>query len=96
MRKDKVKVLDEQWDDERVASFLQPRPGDGENADFPLLLRAYQSMRASDFARFIPLFCAAGRDINATDAQAKTLLAEVLEHHYGDDYADILRSHGAV
>jgi hypothetical protein len=98
MRKDKTKVLDEQWDDERVASFLEPRPGDGSgaDADFQLLLRAYQSMRDSDFARFIPLFVAAGRDINATGREGKTLLLEVSEHRYGLPYADILRAHGAA
>ncbi|MFT4768226.1 MAG: hypothetical protein ACI8RN_001360 [Glaciecola sp.] len=95
MRKDKAKVLDEQWDDERVASFLEPRPGDGENADFQLLLRAYQSMRDSDFARFIPLFCTAGRDINATGREGKTLLEEVGEHHHGAAYAETLKTHGA-
>ncbi|EAQ98979.1 PA4642 family protein [Congregibacter litoralis] len=95
MRKDKVKVLDEQWDDERVASFLEPRPGDGDNADFQLLLRAYQSMRDADFARFIPLFCNAGRDINARGREGKTLLEEVSEHRYGIAYAETLRAHGA-
>lgn len=95
MRKDKAKVLDEQWDDERVASFLEPRPGDGANADHRILLRAYQSMRDSDFSRFLPLFCAAKRDINATGPDSKTLLEEVSEHHYGKAYAEALRSHGA-
>lgn len=96
MRKDKAKVLDEQWDDERVASFLEPRPGDGENADFRLLLRAYQSMRDSDFARFLPLFCSAGRDINAVGNEGKTLLEEVSEHRYGTAYAEVLKTHGAT
>lgn len=98
MRKDKAKVLDEQWDDARVASFLEPRPGDGEGdvADFQLLIRAYQSMRDSDFGRFVPLFCAAGRNINAEGHEGKTLLDEVGEHHYGTAYADILRTHGAA
>ncbi|EED33901.1 conserved hypothetical protein [gamma proteobacterium NOR5-3] len=95
MRKDKAKVLDEQWDDERVASFLEPRPGDAANADHQLLLRAYQSMRDSDFARFIPMFCAAGRDINATGREGKTLLEEVNEHRYGTAYAETLKAHGA-
>lgn len=95
MRKDKEKVLDEQWDDERVASFLQPRPGDGENADYALLLRAYQSMRESDFARFVPMFCAAKRSLNDTGADGRTLLELLGEHRYGTEYADILRAHGA-
>ena len=74
MRKDKVKVLDEQWDDERVASFLEPRPGDGESADYAILLRAYQSMRDDDFARFVPMFVAAGRKIDAVGPDGRMQL----------------------
>lgn len=95
MRKDKVKVLDEQWDEERVASFLQPRPGDGENADYQLLLRAYQSMRDDDFARFVPMYCAAKRKLNAEGPDGRPLLALLAEHRYGASYAEILRAHGA-
>jgi hypothetical protein len=95
MRKDKEKVLDEQWDEERIASFVEPRPGDGEKPDFQLLLRAYQSMRAPDFEQFIALFCAARRDINATGPDGKTILTVVEEHHYGHPYSEILRARGA-
>ena len=96
MRKDKAKVLDEEWDDARVASFLEPRPGDGDDADFQLLRRAYQSMRDSDFARFVPLFVTAGRDVNAIGPEGRTLLDELAEHRYGVPYADILKRHGAA
>ena len=96
MRKDKAKVLDEQWDEARVASFLEPRPGDPADADYALLLRAYQSMRESDFARFVPLFVAAGRDVNASGPEGKTLLTLLGEHHYGKPYAATLREHGAA
>lgn len=90
MKKDKAKVLDEQWDDERVASFLAPRPGDGSRPDHRLLLRAYQSMRAADFARFIPLFVQAGRDLSAPGPDGRTVLEEIREHRYGTDYAAII------
>ena len=95
MRKDKAKVLDEQWDDARVAGFLQPRPGDGERPDHRLLLRAYQGMRDEDFARFVALFVAAGRDLNATGPDGRTVLDEVREHRYGAPYAAILTAAGA-
>ncbi|MEE4278483.1 MAG: PA4642 family protein [Halieaceae bacterium] len=95
MRKDKAKVLDEQWDDERVASFLEARPGDGSAPDHRLLLRAYQSMRDSDFARFVPMFVAAGRDVNATGPDGRTVLEEIREHRYGAPYADSLERAGA-
>lgn len=90
MRKDKEKVLDEQWDDARVASFLQERPGDGENADYQLLLRAYQSMRESDFARFVNMFRAANRDVSATGPDGQSLSELMSEHRYGAAYAEIL------
>lgn len=92
MRKDKAKVLDEQWDDERVAGFLTPRPGDGDVPDHRLLLRAYQSMRADDFARFVPLFVEAGRDLQARGRDGRTVLEEIREHHYGSDYAAIIEA----
>lgn len=90
MRKDKEKVLDEQWDDARVASFLEPRPGDPVNADYQILLRAYQSMRDDDFARFVPLFVDSGRDLNAPGPDGKPLVTLLEEHRYGAPYAQIL------
>ena len=63
MRKDKSKVIDEQWDDARVKSFLAYRAHDGTPDDFHILLRAYQGMRAEDFARFLTFFAAEGRDL---------------------------------
>lgn len=95
MRKDKAKVLDEQWDDARVASFLEPRPGDGAHADHRLLLRAYQSMRAGDFARFVAMFVEAGRDLDATGSDGRTVLEEMKEHRYGTPYAALLVKAGA-
>ena len=95
MRKDKAKVLDEVWDDERVASFLEPRPGDGAYTDYRLLLRAYQSMREGDFARFIPMFVEAGRDVNATGPDGRSVADEIREHRYGVPYLEILTAAGA-
>lgn len=95
MRKDKAKVLDEQWDDARVASFLEPRPGDGDRPDHRLLLRAYQSMRAEDFARFVALFVQADGDLNDTGPDGRTVLDEIREHRYGTPYTDILVAAGA-
>lgn len=95
MRKDKAKVLDEVWDDARVASFLELRPGPGTDPDYHVLLTAYRSMRAEDFARFIPMFVAAGRNLDACGPEGTSLLAEVSSHRYGAPYAETLRAHGA-
>ena len=63
-RKEKQKVIDEVWTPERVRSFLELAPPANRNADFHRLLRAYQSMRAEDFADFVTMFVAAGVDLS--------------------------------
>ena len=60
MRKDKEKVLDEVWTEDHVKSFLNVRSHDGTEEDFHMLLKAYQSMRASDFELFVGFFCDEG------------------------------------
>ncbi len=86
MRKDKQKVLDEVWDDDRVKSFLgktapaqsgTPFPGD---SDFHVLRHAYHNMRPGDFDRFLGFFVAEGRDAQARDGAGRTL-AEVIAGH---------------
>jgi len=95
VKKDKEKVLDEVWTEDRVKSFLEIRPHDGGNEDFHMLLKAYQSMRASDFELFVTFFREENRDINATGREGRTVLEIVGEHRHGADYADILRAAGA-
>ena len=51
--KDKQKVVDEVWTQERIKSFLFVEPPAGVNRDFHRLHKAYQSMRADDFEIFI-------------------------------------------
>ncbi len=96
MRKDKEKVLDEVWTEEHVRSFLAVRPHDGSNADFHMLLKSYQSMRASDFELFVKLFIDENRDIDARGRDGRTVLEIVAEHRRGEDYAAILRAAGAT
>ena len=74
MRKDKEKVLDEVWTEDHVKSFLQVRPHDGSDENFHMLLKAYQSMRASDFELFVGFFTADKRDINATGKDGRSVL----------------------
>jgi hypothetical protein len=95
MRKDKEKVIDEVWTEDHIKSFLTIRPHDGSNEDFHMLLKAYQSMRTSDFELFVKLFCDEQRDINAAGRDGRSVLAIVTEHRHGAEYADILRSVGA-
>ena len=95
MRKDKEKVLDEVWTEDRVRSFLEVRPHDGSSEDFHMLLKAYQSMRAEDFELFVRFFCEQQRDINACGRDGRTVLDIVTSHRNGGEYADLLRAAGA-
>ena len=95
MRKDKEKVLDEVWTEDHVRSFLKFRPHDGSSEDFHMLLKAYQSMRASDFELFVKFFHEENRDVNAPGQDGRTVLDIVATHRHGVEYADILRSAGA-
>src|SRR5690606_35718060 len=55
--------------DEQVAVFLGFRPHGDEPVDHYMLARAYRSLRALDFARFLEMFKAAGHDVNGEDAR---------------------------
>ena len=95
MRKDKEKVLDEVWTEDHVRSFLNYRPYDGSSEDFHMLLKAYQSMRASDFELFVKFFREENRDVNAQSRDGRTVLDIVSTHRHGAEYAEILRAAGA-
>jgi hypothetical protein len=95
MRKDKEKVLDEVWTEERVKSFLEVRSYDDVEEDFHMLLKAYQSMRVEDFSKFVNFFIEEGRDLNSADPQGRTVLSIVQRHRRSTAYADILRQAGA-
>lgn len=95
MRKDKEKVLDEVWTEERVRSFLEVRSHDEVEEDFHMLLKAYQSMRADDFSKFVNFFIEEGRDLNSADPKGRTVMSIVRQHRRSGAYADILRQAGA-
>ena len=99
MRKDKQKVLDEVWDDDRVKSFLGKAapsqaavqlPGD---RDFYVLRHAYQSMRPGDFARFLGFYADQGRDVNAKDGQGRTLADVIASHAHAKPFIEVLSAH---
>lgn len=96
MKKDKQKVLDEVWTEDRVRNFLSYEPVAGTNADFHVLLKAYQSMRASDFELFVRFFLEQNRDLNATDPNGKTVLQIVQRHRHGQEFAAVLTAAGAA
>lgn len=98
MRKDKQKVLDEVWDEERVKSFLgktvpsqaaRPLPGD---ADFYVLRHAYQSMRPHDFDRFLNHYSGEGRDVRAKDGKGRTLADVIASHANAQPFIELLNA----
>ena len=95
LSKDKEKVLDEVLDDKRIESFLHIMPPNGVNADYHCLERAYRGMIERDFATFMPLFIAAGKDINAKNPQGKTFLEVISTHKTAGQFIALLKQHGA-
>jgi hypothetical protein len=95
MAKEKEVVVDEVWTEARVREFLDVKPAEAIEADFHMLLKAYQQMRADNFEQFIAMFLAEKRNINARDPQGRTLLSYVREHQKSTEYADILIRNGA-
>ncbi len=95
LKKDKQKVLGESFSDERIKTFLDKIPAEGVNADYSVLEHAYRGMIPDNFATFVKFFQEAGRDINATNPDGKTILQIVSEHSHGEDYAEALKSAGA-
>jgi hypothetical protein len=95
LRKDKEKVLDEVWTEERVKSFLDLEPYGDVSADFHMLFKAYQSMRASDFALFVQFFQRQNRDINATNPAGETVLQLIAGHQKSSEFREVLAAAGA-
>lgn len=89
------KVEGEQWSDERIRSFLDLTPLNERHPDFHVLIEAYQYMVPEFFARFVEIFSADGRDINALSPDGETILERVGQHGRSKAYADVLVRFGA-
>jgi hypothetical protein len=96
LKKDKEKVLDEVWTEQRVKDFLEVKPAEDIEADFHVLLKAYQSMRLENFEEFVGFFTADNRNINATNPKGETVLSIVKQHPSSTDYANVLSTNGAA
>ena len=95
-RRDKEKVSDEVWADDRIRTFLDRAPADATTGpDHFRLLAAYQGMRAGDFRRFLGMFVEAGGNPDAPDEHGRTLADVIARHRHGTDYLDALAAHGA-
>ena len=92
MRADKVKVVDEVWDDARIDSFLTKAPLGDTPVDHSRLLYAYRSMRAEDFGKFVDRFRANGGDLNAQNEYGQTLLEIIQDHKKSGPFQAILKA----
>lgn len=95
LKKDKQKVLGEHFDDERIKTFLNVEAYGGLSPDYCALEKAYRGMIAENFATFVRFFVAEGRDINATNAEGKTLLQVAQSHRHSEPYVNALAAAGA-
>ena len=96
MKKDKEKVIDEVWTEERIRGFLDLEPPPDLDADFHRLRRAYQSMRAEDFALFLGMFVDAGMKLDARGPDGRTLAEEIARHRLAGPYLEALNDAGAA
>ncbi len=96
LKKDKAKVIDEVWNEDRIREFLDQQPPAGVDSDFHMLWKAYQGMRAEHFEIFVAMFQAQKRNINATNPDGQSVLNIASEHAQSGDYIAILRDAGAL
>jgi hypothetical protein len=89
------KVLDEDWSDERVKSFLSLQPYDETPVDFYRLIKAYQAMVLADFKRFVHFFVEMGGNLNQPGPDGRNILAVISEHDRGEGYCKCLQQAGA-
>ena len=95
LKKDKQKVLGEVFNDERVRGFLNIEHSADVHPDYAVLERAYRGMKIENFETLVKFFCEDGRDLNATNAEGKTLLQVISSHRLANQYVSTLKDAGA-
>lgn len=93
-KKDKKAVIDEVITDAQLDQLFLLQPPAGVDTDYHILERAYRSFTAADFSRFVALFAAKGRNLNAKGPQG-TMLEVITRHAKGGVYAQALKNAGA-
>ena len=90
-----IATRNEEWSDERLQAFLALEPPEGMPRDYNILLKAYRGMTVDLFERFLPLFVAAGHDLNVKLEDGSTFLDLVSRHKKSGDYCTVLEEAGA-
>ncbi|MBV1920174.1 MAG: PA4642 family protein [Pseudomonadales bacterium] len=95
LKKDKVKIIDEEMNDEKIRRFLTLKPYGEESADFYVLTKAYRGLPIEYFATFLKMFLAEGRDINAKNAQDQSFVSFIEGNSNFLEFVELLKSNGA-
>ena len=95
LKKDKVKVIDEEMNDEKISRFLTLKPYGDESEDFYVLTKAYRGLPIEYFATFLKMFLADGRDINAKNKQDQSFVSFIEGNSNFPEFVELLKSNGA-
>lgn len=97
MPKEKDPQYNTEWTDAMLERFLvvERRAGDANEPDFDALVRAYQFIPVWEFHRYLEMFLAQGKNINAKNAQGLTFTAYISQHSRSNHYVDLLKEVGA-
>ena len=95
LKKDKVKVIDEEMNDEKIKHFLTLKPYGDESEDFYQLTKAYRGLPAEYFSRFLELFLAEKRDINAKNVNGQSFISTIEGNVKFPEFIALLKENGA-
>ena len=95
LKKDKIKIIDEEMTDEKISRFLTLKPYGDESEDFHMLTRAYRGLPVEYFATFLTMFLAENRDINAKNSQGQSFLGSIEGNTTFPEFIETLKENGA-
>ena len=91
MKKDKIKIIDEQMNDDGIKRFLTYLPSDDTPEDFHILLKAYRGLNSENFNKFIGFFEETGRSTSTKNQFGQTLLSIISTHRMSSAYVEALK-----
>lgn len=97
MPKEKDPQYNTEWTDAMISRFLEAtqRDGDHNDPDFDAAVYAFRFIPAWEYHRYIEMFVAAGKNINAKSADGTSILKYFEQFPRAKDYADLMREAGA-
>lgn len=95
LKKDKIKIIDEEMTDEKIRRFLTLKPYGEESEDFHMLTKAYRGLPVEYFTTFLEMFLAENRDINAIGPKGLSFLASIEGNVKFPEFIETLKKNGA-